>query len=422
MNETNKLPLEIIHKIIEQFVNQLHRQVGFNSSIVSERHLTDSSYAELIKLRLISKNWAKAVIPFYFQTISIKDSKYAKVLLDNWTDDLYLPYPDCPVKTLTIKNLWYSDQEEYGENPADITPPVSMSQLTRLIKLLGANLRTLDLTFLRSRGVSPELIEAIKTIKDLKSLSISNGHSQSKSGIYDSNSISDLFSAIPNLECLSYPDSSLDCSNVGPKALSNLRSLSFTYTGCMPEDEEDEEEEEKPVEFNLTQNSTNTLKIIELFSSTEDNEGLGKVFEPIKNTLEGLFTLSFCNQLLDDVTDLRFPKLRVLRTRDAPDEDMSDISWLEARMLRNVRTIVSDLDSSEDYWDWILSSVGKDGFKMIPKFKLILFTRDQRNQNQVIRPELVKGFESHGIQCQVTNELTCDEIMELDQRVNGPME
>ncbi|EGG03970.1 uncharacterized protein MELLADRAFT_108888 [Melampsora larici-populina 98AG31] len=113
-----------------------------------------------------------------------------------------------------------------------------------------------------------------------------------------------------------------------------------------------------------------------------------------------------------DATDLRFPKLRVLRTRDAPDdEDMWDISCLEVKMLRNVRTIVTDLNSSEDYWDSILSSLDQHGFKRIPKFKLIVFTRDQCDQNQVIKPELVKGFESHGIKCLVTNDLTCDEIM-----------
>lgn len=418
MHELKRLPFDIVIQILQEFVKQLNRDYDCNNSLI-DPDLTYSSYKELIRLRLVSKTWSKAVIPFYFQTIHINDSRRAKIILDQWDDKLLGPRGSFPIRGLSIKRLWYS-KEENAEEDEDCTvsetdakkepTPVSMDQLSRLISLIGSDLKTLDLKFVCSMGVSSQLIEAIKTIKDLKSLKISYDYKYSKSGTYDLDSISKLFSSIPKLEILTFHYDSLDNLKLEPPALSNLRLFAFTF-----------DSEPKGL-AHITETSKKSLKLIELFSS-DASEGLGEVFEPIKDTLEGIFTIIFPNQLSNDVTQLEFPKLRVMRTQEGEEGFGGTIYWLEVPMLRNVRTIVTDLGFSEDYWKGALKHAGVDALKKVPNFKHIVFTRDRylKNEGKEINPELVEDFKSRGVQCHVMDEMTCDEIMELDYKLNGPM-
>ncbi|EGG05123.1 uncharacterized protein MELLADRAFT_88213 [Melampsora larici-populina 98AG31] len=419
MDDLKRLPLNIINQILQYFVKQFDRNYGCNSSLV-DPDLTPLFYKELLGLRLVSKTWSKAVVPFYFNKIHIDDSRDAKVFLDDWNDTLLGARGSLPVGGLCIKKLWYSeestkddDKDEGGEKEEDAEEsiPVSMGQVSRLISLFGSDLKTLDITFVRSMGVSSDFIEAIKTMKDLRSLRISFNYKHSKSGTYDLSSISKLLSSIPKLENLTFHYDSLDNLELEPPALSNLRLFSFTY-----------ESETKGLSH-IMKTSKDSLKIIELFSSTEDPEGLGEVFEPIKDTLEGLFTVCFCEQLYTDVTKLDFPKLRVLRTEDGADCFVGSIYWLEVPMLKHVRTLVTDLHFSEDYWEKALKDAGKDALKEVPNFKHIVFTRDRylKREGKEINPALVEDFKSRGVQCHVMDEMTCDEIMELDYKLNGPM-
>lgn len=68
--------------------------------------------------RSVFKNWSKAVLSLYFQTISIVGSRRVKVLIDNWNGDLFEPIHS-PVKRLRIDNLPYSEQMVEGVTARD---------------------------------------------------------------------------------------------------------------------------------------------------------------------------------------------------------------------------------------------------------------------------------------------------------------
>ncbi|KAH9818675.1 hypothetical protein DFH28DRAFT_887805 [Melampsora americana] len=422
----NELPLEIIDQILVEFIKRLKKEPQEDESTALEPYLTRTSYTELINLRLISKIWSTAVIPFYFQTISVDGSKRAKVIINNWNDDSFRPHFPCPVQRLTIESLWYPDpeQDDESDTSTDSNDPrrilfrkilahngslrVSMDQLASLINSLGSSLRTLNLGFVDSMAVSPDVIEAFKTIKDLTSLNISFGCGN-EAGTYDAASMSELLSVIPKLQYLSLqhiPDQLI----IAPPHFSNLRYFSFH-----PHAEDIEGHS------CITRSAKNTLKIIELMISFYRAEGLDRVFEPIKDTLEGLFTHTFTDQLIEDVAHMNFPNLRVIRTHYPPEQVGPELYWLQAPIVKNVRTIVTDLYYSEEYWKEALNLAGVNALKDVPNFKHIVFTKDEKFGITTISPRLIKAFQSHGVQCHVTDQLTAEEIMELDFKLNGPL-
>lgn len=418
----NELPLKIINQILKNFIKQLKKEPQEDESTALEPYLKKSSYTELINLRLISKNWSIAVIPLYFQTISINGCKRAQVIIENWNDDLFKPHFTCPVERLTIEELWYPEEAKDDDTTKSDDPGemlfrkilaysgslrVSMNQLARIIELLGSNLKTLNLGFIDSMAVTPDLIKAIKKIKDLKSLTISFQHGN-ESGTYDATSISELFSVMPKLEYLSLqhiPENIV----IKPPPFSNLRYFSF-----FPHTETLEEPSR------IINAAKPTLKMIELLVSFYRVEGLEQVFEPIKDTLEGPFTHTFTNQLTQDLALMDFPNLRVIRTHYPPEQIGPELYWLQAPIVKNVRTIVTDLYYSEEYWKEALKLAGTTALKDVPNFKQIVFTKDEKFGITTISPNLIKAFRSLGIQCHVTDQLTAQEIMELDYKLNGP--
>ncbi|EGG01728.1 uncharacterized protein MELLADRAFT_72928 [Melampsora larici-populina 98AG31] len=422
-----RLPFEIIVQILREFVNQSEKNLDHYESAAREPYLRRSSYTELIKLRLVSKMWSNAVIPFYFETISIDNSKYANLILDNWNDGFFGSNFHCPVKRLTIGRLSLPkevvqeeeevDCKKWKEDAAERANLVTVNQVARLIELLGINLKTLNITFFCSMGVSHELVEACKTIRELKSISIlfdcidvDNEPINVDTGPIDVDSISRLLSALPRIESLYFGINCVEPMSLEPPALQNLRHYSFMLEWVCLEGI-----------CHIIQTSKTTLKIIELLSGSEPTEGVERVFEPIKDTLEGLFTSTSADQIIEHVTEWDFPNLRVIRTHYPPEEVETEIYWLQDPILKNVRTIVTDLDCSEEYWIVALELAGVDALKGAPNFKHIVFTKSEHSKSQEIDPELVKAFKSHGVQCHFSHELTPDECMELDYQLNGPM-
>ncbi|KAH9810575.1 hypothetical protein DFH28DRAFT_1033920 [Melampsora americana] len=258
-------------------------------------------------------------------------------------------------------------------------------------------------------AISPDLIPAIQTIKDLKSLTISFDCDGVNYGTYDFNSLSGLFSVIPNLEYLSTHHDQMNAFKLNPPALSNLRYFSLQ---C--------DEENLKGNIHITQTAKNTLKMIELAHGyIVPIEGLKQILEPIQDTLEGLFTIRFTDQVIKKVQNMNFPRLRVIKTQ-FDDEFIPEIKWLKAPMLKNVRTIINPIVDSQDYWFEALERAGVNALKKVPNFKHIVFTNDEHNESQDLDPELMDLFKSHGVQCHVTDHgLTADEIMALDYDLNG---
>lgn len=408
MNE-NRLPLEIIEQILREFVDRLQTEKQEWEAIRSQPYLKASSSTELIKLRLISRTWSRAVIPFYFETISIHHSQRANLVLENWNENLFRPYSYCPVRRLAIKNLWYPEeakaedvgQERYSEV---ISNPVTMDQLAKLIKLLGKNLKTLHLNFTRRMTVSPDLIKAVQTVDDLKSLYISQPHHDWDD--IPEGSFAEFLSVIPKLEYLSTAEEYPICTfNSKPPALSNL-----VYFALHPVNVDSN--------YDIIQTARKTLKVIEIPGGDSLH---GSVLKPIQETLEGLFVFSYGEQIYTDLFNLEFPNLRVFGDRDSGYfEDDFTSSWLQDPIMKNVRTLVCDL-SSAGSWIFDPNVTDEWALKKGPDLEHIIFTKHPHLGTQTINPELAAAFESHGIQCHVMNELSAKELMELDLKLNGPM-
>lgn len=409
----NSLPYEILNQILTEFVDQLYKESGLYGEIPSEPYFDKLAYTELITLRLISKTWSKAVIQFYFHTIVIDCSRRAKLILENWTDTLFGPHLPCPVRRLTIVEVWDSQAE--GSNAPSKTSGLgapSTDQVARLIDLLGPKLHTLNITLKYCMRAPPDLIKAIKTIEELKTLRISFENPRT-AGTYQLDSSSELFSAIPTLKNLSLNFNSLGGFNLNPLALSNLRYFSFPYY-----------KQNLEVISGITRASRNTLKFIELDTAIEPPEALRQVFEPIKDKLEGLFANSILDQLSKSVTSMDFPSLRVIGTRSLLLHHLGSKTCLQAPIFKNVRTLIADLPKSETYWIHAFNSrfVNVYNLRKLSNFKHIVFTHQvKHSESRVIDPKLVETLKSYGVQCHLTHQLTSDEILDLDNKLNGPM-
>lgn len=316
---------------------------------------------------------------------------------------IYIPQFRCPVKRLRVQELWHTHAERCevpSVNRSSGWPTIE--QAVTLINLLGQNLKTLVITLRCCLKVSPGLIKAIKTIQNLKSLTISFDYERSK-GRYDLDSLSELFSVIPRIDRLSLHCEPLARLNLKPPALSNLRYFYFTYG--------------KNVEgiTKIIQASKNTLKFIEIDTDIRPHnpppEGLRQVFEPIKDTLEGLFVYNIPSQLGDNVTDMDFPSLRVVGTQCMFHLIRAERYRLQAPMFKNVRTIVAGLTIGEDYWQRAFKLADVNTLKKVIRFKHIVFTLRKESARQEIDPEVVEAFESYGVQCHLTDELSSDEIL-----------
>ncbi|EGG03225.1 uncharacterized protein MELLADRAFT_109348 [Melampsora larici-populina 98AG31] len=304
-----------------------------------------------------------------------------------------------------MNDLWNSKSAEFSI-PGTSNPP-TMDQLAKIIKLLGQSLRSLTITFRCAMQISPHLMEAIKTIDNLKSLSMRFNHwfSRYEYETHDLPSLSELFLSIPNLEHLSLNCVSLGHLDLKPPSLSKLRYFAFTYGGDLGGIHD------------IVQASKHTLKFIDFYTRIQPPVDLRLLLEPIKDTLEGIFPYFIEDQLDKSVTDLDFPNLRVIAT-----QCLVDIYWLQEPMFKHIRTIVADLYETEHYWRDVLKEANVNAFEKLPNFKHFVFTTDEKSKYQEIYSELLEAFESRGIQCHLTDELTSVQILELDNTLNGPME
>lgn len=118
------LPFEILTCILEHFAFELCGHpihIGPTSSDSSEGSDSSSGAAssssrlslspsQFLNFRLVCKAWSEAVISIYFRDILLDNSKRAKIILDNWTDAIYGPNLPCPVRRLSIRNMWFARQ------------------------------------------------------------------------------------------------------------------------------------------------------------------------------------------------------------------------------------------------------------------------------------------------------------------------
>ncbi|EGG06429.1 uncharacterized protein MELLADRAFT_63395 [Melampsora larici-populina 98AG31] len=276
-----------------------------------------------------------------------------------------------------------------------------------------------DLINLRLVRLSNRFIKVSQPIlKSLKSLKLSV-HRRPDFEYSNLTSITRFLHNLPQLESLTLFSVLFDSSVIigfgsqesKPIGLTNLQHFSFVLF-----------ETNYELISQFTKSSKNTLKTIRLLSCSSSDEAIEKVLSPIKDTLEGIFTSSFTDEIIGNVIQWSFPNLRVIGTHHHPRWICEKLHWLQVEMLRYVRTIVIDLDGGEEYWSESFSVMEPDVLKNVPNLKLIVFCdRYEESEVQFIDPDLVESFREHGIQCHLIDKLVPDEIMELDYKLNGPM-
>ncbi|EGG12396.1 uncharacterized protein MELLADRAFT_101747 [Melampsora larici-populina 98AG31] len=415
------LPFEILTCILDYFAFELHGQpvrIGPTSPDSSEGSDSSSEAAssssrlslspsQFLDYRLVCKAWSEAVISIYFRDIRLDNSRRAQIILDNWTDAIYGPNLSCPVRRLSIRNMWYSRQGAIVRCRDRASPPVVMDQVVPLIKLLGLNLNELSIVYTHSMGVRPAMVKAVQALTHLKELSISHvpWGSYAK-GIYDSKSLVDLMAAIPRLECLTIHWSDLGNLPFKPNALSKLRRFSFT-SYC----------NNSKALTHICETAKDSLKVVDISSGDRGQENIGRILKPIQANLEGCFTTVF-SVIPTSVLKMEFPKLRVIASWHCPfplGSELKWLNWLNWPMLQHVRTLVTPVP--QKYWKKALNLAGLNAFQKVPNLKHIIFTGSGVKAD----PHLTEAFKLRGVQCHCRPKFTTDEIMilwtKLDQNV-----
>ncbi|EGG00009.1 uncharacterized protein MELLADRAFT_68163 [Melampsora larici-populina 98AG31] len=316
-SDQRSLPYEIVSQIVETYASELLSYRWADRDTSSEMYLHPRSITELLKLRLVSKTWSKMITPIAFDSLHIHNSKMAQVIIEEWSTLSYSHDQPCPVRRLIIENIYYLEPEDEKKIKKEglKKSPVCMEQAAELINVIGKNVKELSLMFSASFGISPSLVKAMKGMKRLKKFNVLDGQICSgHRGAHNPDSFAELLVAIPNLKNLSIEWTVLKRLELQPPALSNLQYFNFRY---------------REVNFdaiaNIIEAAKNTLKVIEYTSHLEEVEEAQRIFGPVQNTLEGLVTFLVNKDIPEDAINMKFPKLRLLRTRKTPYFDEEEI-------------------------------------------------------------------------------------------------
>lgn len=399
------LPIEVVTVIIDFFVAQFEVLVSVDSNSTS---LHPSSTRELLLLRLVCKTWSQAVVPFGFHTIHFNTPRSVKSILENCKELLGDRDVSCPVKRLDFNNLmlyWEASRElSYWEIMHPNFSPILMDEAAEVIEFLGENLVEIQFSFANSMGFSPEMVKSLTSLKGLKKLAISReGDTPSRSNT-DYESLSDLLNATSELEYLEMYFTHLDVLELQPRALPKLRYLWFLYA-------------ETNIEAisHLCESTKENLKILDYFSYHNDIE-INMAIEPVKETLEGLFTWDIPYHLPASIAGMKLPQLRVMRGRTVSE---NNLLWLQWPLFQTVRTLVFDFGPGKGIWERMLKRIGRNHLPKPPTLKHVIFTSWDEIK---VDDSLVIAFKFHGIECHFLPEPILEEILELDYKLNGPME
>lgn len=400
------LPFEIVSQIVDKFVFELGDYRYDEHDTSSDRCLDHESITELLTLRLVSKTWSEAVIPFAFHTMKLHSSKAVQVILDHWSK-IQAPDRPCPVKRLIIQDLFYVDSTNERSVKGLKSTVIFMDQAVKLIELIAENLNELTLSFVDGFGIAPNFVKAVKHIKDLKKLGLQDGEGYDLPAGWVPQSLSNLLVAIPKLEAFTLEYVVLIMLQLRSPALSNLRYFNFRF---FPNNLD--------AIGHIVQTAKDSLKIIEYRGDFKDAQ---RVFGPIANTLEGLITYVVEDDIPQLAKNMKFPKLRLFRTRRFREPDMFGRfeHFLNWPIFHSIRTLVLDIYEGAYYLIYHLERGGKNPFENTPNLKHIIFISDV-NSYPVVTLEQVEELKSHGIHCHMRPELKPEKLMELDIKFNGP--
>ncbi|EGG01372.1 uncharacterized protein MELLADRAFT_67125 [Melampsora larici-populina 98AG31] len=345
------LPKELLTYVIELLVAQTEGPSDDAewTSTISTQFISLSTIKELLHLRYVCKDWCETVTPVLLHSICVRSPTTLESILQNWRNLMIGPNLS-PVKRLAFENL-FEPKASRGEDMSEILdyPTISIHQATRLIEFLGRNLMELKFGDSYSMGFPPDMIKAIEQIKGLKTLTVEWLHRQPIEFDDGLESLPYLLNATPNLEALALRVGHLDVLTLQPQALSNLKYFLFTQLGTSTD-----------ALAHICKHIKNTVKVIE-YDSTGHEADLESLYEPLKDTLEGLFTNRTPCDLPAPILDWNFPKLRVVRSLYwKANPDTPTPLWLQLPIFKNVRTLVTVYGSAQKNWANMLRSVAYD--------------------------------------------------------------
>ncbi|EGG02860.1 uncharacterized protein MELLADRAFT_72694 [Melampsora larici-populina 98AG31] len=124
---------------------------------------------------------------------------------------------------------------------------------------------------------------------------------------------------------------------------------------------------------------------------------------------------------------MKFPRLRILHTHCCPnpgsfDEDDTLDNFMNWTICHSIRMLVVDIGHGQTY----LEALCRDyisPFHMTPHLRHIVFILNpEKAVPESVPSTLVKALKSHGIQSHMLPYFNPDELMALDDELNGPME
>ncbi|EGG00011.1 uncharacterized protein MELLADRAFT_112230 [Melampsora larici-populina 98AG31] len=404
------LPYDIVSQIVDIFVSDLGHYRYDDHDTSSDEYLLHESITELLQLRLVSKTWSEAVIPFAFHSMELHSSKAVQVILDNWSK-IQAPDRPCPVKRLIIQDLFFVDHTNEKSVKGLKSTVIFMDQAVKLIELIGENLNELTMLFVDGFGIAPNLVKAVKRIKDLKKLCIQDGEGYDLPAGYVPQSLSDLLVAVPKLQAFTLEYVVLMWFQLKSPALSNLQYFNFRF---FPNNLD--------AIGHIVKTAKESLKIIEYRGDFKDAR---LVFGPIANTLEGLITYIVEDDIPQSAKNMKFPKLRLFRTRlfREPDRFGRFEHFLNWPIFHSIRTLVLDSYEGAYYLTDHLERGGKSPFENTPNLKHIIFMIDESSGGcSAVTLKLVEDLKTYGIRCHMRPEskpekLMMDYIMYMDGRL-----
>ncbi|KAH9810549.1 hypothetical protein DFH28DRAFT_902783, partial [Melampsora americana] len=136
------------------------------------------------------------------------------------------------------------------------------------------------------------------------------------------------------------------------------------------------------------------------------------------------FTESIPNGIPNEVRNLDFPNLRVIRGffwLFDETEPIIELEWLQWPIFKNVRTLIMDFRWAKDHWRIALEQVGEGTLGKPANLKHFIFTTGILDYTPEYEP-LIKAFNSQGIQCHFMPDPSYDQFLEWDLKVNGPIQ
>ncbi|EGG00102.1 uncharacterized protein MELLADRAFT_112135 [Melampsora larici-populina 98AG31] len=392
---STKLPVEVIELIIENYISDTGVVEPNPLNSASRSYLHPETSRRLLSLRLLSKSWNAAAVPFIYNALYLNTPRKSSILLRSWNNPsqfstFHALRRICFSGLLFLSNYptgrslnnpsTYENGNAHSAETLLAPSEIAMDSALKIINLCSQNLSDLKLKFVHSIGLSQDMLEAISNVKGLKVLGIVG--SKCCHTLNDSGSIRAMLNSAFALESLSIQCSSLGSLNLNVGALPNLTHL------C------------------LVTNSDNILDFIELCTAEGRKIWFLELISPgacdqchpiimaLKGSLQAVFIDPIPARIPRAVINLTFENLRVVRCMTC-DLSLSGYAWLQKPIFKNMEVLITSYWHANAYWKRLLELFQHRPITLPPKFKQIFLINSKGQELQ--DHGMVEAFKTQGV-------------------------